>query len=258
MKRLTWMLAAVLRRAAGWLPPGRREWAEAAWAEADQVPEGWPRIVAGSEGGNQDDGGQGRVPARGRDGRRGLGGVAELAHLSGSGRSGRDRPGPGPGGGGLECRAAVGGPKARLVRPGPWQHAGAIGGLAAGGAGALPVYAAGGNDNYDVLLILGILILTFLLAGLGGVVAAWGLSGTREPQELREARIRQGLLAGLVAGGACGMLLTNLFVVAVFMMVLGPLVGVLGGATGGAIAADHPRRSRPDRSWSGGLFVSQW
>ena len=32
-------------------------------------------------------------------------------------------------------------------------------------------------------------------------------------------RIRQGLLAGSVAGAACGLLLTNFFVVAVFMMV---------------------------------------
>jgi hypothetical protein len=45
-------------------------------------------------------------------------------------------------------------------------------------------------------------------------------------------------------------------VVAVFMMVIGPLLGAAGGTLGGAVAADHPRRPRPARSWSAGLFVS--
>jgi hypothetical protein len=130
--------------------------------------------------------------------------------------------------------------------------AGAIAGLAA----ALAVYAAAGDDSYVGPLVLGMVSLAFLLAALAGVAAAWLLSGTEDPQELREARIRQGLLAGSVAGAACGLLLTNFFVVAVFMMVLGPLFGAAGGMVGGAVAADHPRRPRPARSWSAGLFVS--
>ncbi|HEV3293355.1 MAG TPA: hypothetical protein VG123_30620, partial [Streptosporangiaceae bacterium] len=44
MEQLTWMLAGMLRRAAGLLPAGRREWAEAVRAEAGQVPAGWPRL----------------------------------------------------------------------------------------------------------------------------------------------------------------------------------------------------------------------
>ena len=44
MERLTWMLAGMLRHAAGWLPPGRQQWAEAVRAEAGQVPAGWPRL----------------------------------------------------------------------------------------------------------------------------------------------------------------------------------------------------------------------
>jgi hypothetical protein len=44
MERLTWMLAGMLRHAAGLLPPGRQEWAEAVRAEAGQVPAGWPRL----------------------------------------------------------------------------------------------------------------------------------------------------------------------------------------------------------------------
>jgi hypothetical protein len=39
-RRLTWLLD----RAARWLPPDRRQWAEAARAEAEQVPAGRPRL----------------------------------------------------------------------------------------------------------------------------------------------------------------------------------------------------------------------
>ena len=125
-------------------------------------------------------------------------------------------------------------------------------------AAALAVYGlATPDDRYVGPLVLGMVTLTFLLAALAGVAAAWLLSGTEDPQELREARIRQGLLAGSVAGAACGLLLTNFFVVAVFMMVIGPLLGAAGGAAGGAVAAEHPRRPRPARSWSAGLFVSR-
>lgn len=63
---------------------------------------------------------------------------------------------------------------------------------------------------------------------------------------------------GSLFGAACGLLATNFSVVAVFMMVIGPLVGTAGGALGGAVAADHPRRPRPARSWSAGLFVAHW
>ena len=44
MERLTLMLAGALRAAARWLPPGRREWAEAVQAEAELIPAGWPRV----------------------------------------------------------------------------------------------------------------------------------------------------------------------------------------------------------------------
>ncbi len=133
--------------------------------------------------------------------------------------------------------------------------AGAIAGLAVGLAAALASYEAAGDDRYAGLLVLGIVTMLFLLAGLAGAAAAWLLPATGDPQELRAARGRQGLLAGSVAGAVCGLLLTNLFVVAVFMMVIGPLVGAGGGAFGGFVAADHPLRPRPARSWAAGLFV---
>ena len=69
------------------------------------------------------------------------------------------------------------------------------------------------------------------------------------------ARSRQGVLAGTVTGAFCGPLLTNFFVVAVFMLIAGPLLGAGGGAFGGILAADQPRRSPPARSWAAGLFV---
>jgi hypothetical protein len=133
--------------------------------------------------------------------------------------------------------------------------AGAIAGLAVGLATALASYAAAGDDRWAGLLVLGLITMLFLLAGLAGAAAAWLLPGTGDPQELWAARGRQGLLAGAVAGCVCGLLLTNLFVVAVFMMVLGPLVGAGGGAIGGFAVADHPPRSQPARSWAAGLFV---
>ena len=135
--------------------------------------------------------------------------------------------------------------------------AGAIAGLTAGVAVALAAYELNRpDDRYVDWMFLSTIVLTFGLAALAGGAAAWLLPGTGDPQELREARTRQGLLAGLVAGAACGMLLTNFSVVAAFMMILGPLLGAGGGALGSAVTADHPRRSRPPRSWSAGLFIS--
>jgi len=134
--------------------------------------------------------------------------------------------------------------------------AGTITGLATGLVTTLAVYeVARTSDRYVSLLFLGVVTMLFLLSGLAGAAAAWLLPGTGDPQELRAARGRQGLLAGAVAGAVCGLLLTNLFVVAVVFMVIGPLVGAGGGAFGGFVAADHPRRSQPDRSWAAGLLV---
>lgn len=133
---------------------------------------------------------------------------------------------------------------------------GTLAGLAAGMVTTLAVYALlTPTDRYVDLQLLVVLATTFLLAALAGAAAAWLLSGTGDPQELRMARGRQGMLAGTVAGAVCGLVLTNFIVVAVFMLVAGPLLGVAGGAAGGIAAADHPPRSLPVRSWAAGLFV---
>ena len=383
MEQLTWMLAGMLRNAAALLPPGRRQWAEAVWAEAGQVPAGWLRLrwLAGGLWLAAREGAKMMIskvvyrlgavavaalaawvvwlswraspaadPQTVTDRVRVLVGAAALVVLPWVGRRhgwfgpvgssmtarlvrltgcagacglgvavvrmdshlGLGPHGPGPFslpreiaavvllGAALAARAVgkarwpdaepsalwalpaiagllmfiavplqvlaivyVAGILAATSRRSPAANAslavGAIAGLAAGLAAALAVYGlATPDDRYVDLLVLGMVVLTFLLAALAGVAAAWLLSGTEDPQELREARIRQGLLAGSVAGAACGLLLTNFFVVAVFMMVIGPLLGAAGGALGGAVAADHPRRPRPARSWSAGLFVFHW
>ena len=134
--------------------------------------------------------------------------------------------------------------------------AGAVTGLAAGLAAALTVYELNTQDDRYVDLILLVVLVTTVLSGtLAGAATSWLQPGTGDPKELREARIRQGLLAGTVSGAVAGLVLTNFVAIAVFMMVLGPLLGAAGGALGGAVAADHPRKPRPARSWAAGLFV---
>jgi hypothetical protein len=134
--------------------------------------------------------------------------------------------------------------------------AGAMTGLAAGLAAALAVYELNTpDDRYVGLILLGMFVVTFLFATLAGAAASWLPSGSGDPKDLREARIREGLLAGSVAGAVCGLVITNFVAVAFFMMVLGPLLGAAGGALGGAVTADHPRKPRPARSWAAGLFV---
>jgi len=134
--------------------------------------------------------------------------------------------------------------------------AGAVTGLAAGLAATLAAYELSTPDDRYIDLIFLVLLVTTVLSGtLAGAAASWLRPGTEDAGELREARIRQGLLAGSASGAVAGLVLTNFFAIAVFMMVLGPLLGAAGGALGGAVAADHPHRLRPVRSWAAGLFV---
>jgi hypothetical protein len=133
---------------------------------------------------------------------------------------------------------------------------GAMTGLAAGLGSALAVYELSTpDDRYVDVIFLSIFAAALLSGTLAGAAASWLRSGTEDPDALREARIRQGLLAGSVAGAVAGLLLTDFFAVAFFMMLLGPPLGAAGGALGGAVAADHPRKPRPARSWAAGLFV---
>jgi hypothetical protein len=378
MERLTWMLAGALRAAARWLPPGRRDWAEAVQAEAELIPAGWPRVgwLAGGLRLAAKEAeimrkvvywlGVGMVAAAAAwavwlawhtspaadaltvtDRVRVLVGVGALALLPWVGRR---RGWFGPVGHSITARlvrvtgcAGACGLGVAIVRmdryihggphgPAPfslsreiiaavllgaglvalgvvrarWPQldagtlwafagmsstlllalvpaqaiavayvavilaatsrrspvanaslaAGAMTGLAAGLTAALAVYELNTQDDRYVDLILLLLFVTTILSGaLAGAAASWLRPGTGDPKELREARIRQGLLAGTASGAVAGLVLTNFVAIAVFMMVLGPMLGAVGGALGGMVAADHPRRPRPVRSWAAGLFV---
>lgn len=130
-------------------------------------------------------------------------------------------------------------------------------GLAAGGVMYWVVNIPKDDDRYAALFIFLVLPgISFLMAALSGVAAAWRASGSGSPQELRQARIRQGLFAGLMAGAAGGLLFELTFVGLGFMMVIGPLAGVCGGALGAALTADHRRQPRPDGFKAAGLFVA--
>lgn len=122
--------------------------------------------------------------------------------------------------------------------------AGAAAGVAAALVADLAIYAMGGNDNYAFLALIGILAGQFLFAGVAGLTAARRVHATGEPAEIRTALIKQGMYAGIMAGAACGLLLSNIAVVATLvMLVLGPQAGAAGGALGGILAADRPRWS---------------
>ena len=110
------------------------------------------------------------------------------------------------------------------------------------------------GNLFSALLILA--LVASLIAGFAGAAAAWLVTGTESPDEVRSARIRQGVLAGATAGAVGGLVPTAIFLILGAMMVMGPLAGIAGGVLGGAIAADRRVKSRPDRSISAGLFIS--
>jgi len=134
--------------------------------------------------------------------------------------------------------------------------AGALTGLAAGLVTALAVqWLMRVDDRYMGLQLLIVIATMLLLGTLAGAAAVGRLPRTGDPGTLRAAQTRQGLLAGTVTGAVCGMLLTGLFVTAVFFMILGPMFGAMGGYVGGLLAADHPLRPRLARNWAAGLFA---
>ena len=127
----------------------------------------------------------------------------------------------------------------------------------AGVIAALMMYAllsVGDELGWFFFYILPLIVL--VTTAPAGAVCGWQVHGTERSPELREARIRRGLLAGAVAGACCGLLATNLSLFMVLLMVAGPAVGMIGGALGGAFAAMHPLRPRPDGSRALGIFAS--
>jgi hypothetical protein len=136
---------------------------------------------------------------------------------------------------------------------------GTIAGLATGliiyGVQAIPLdLDLSGAVVLTYFLILA--VITFLAAATAGIASASLRPGLADPRELRVRRVRQGLLAGVIAGAAGGLLITAIFGGLGFMMIIGPLAGAGGGALGGAIAAAHPRKSLSGGSWAAGMFVA--
>jgi hypothetical protein len=125
-------------------------------------------------------------------------------------------------------------------------------GAGAGVVGSGLVYAvtaAAGVPGHG--LILPVAMLGPLAAGFE---AARRAPGTGSPEEQRQARTWQGLAAGVVGGGAVA-LLTMILTGEVIVLLFIPLVGLLFGTIGGTLGAACPRKPRPARAWSGGLFV---
>lgn len=132
--------------------------------------------------------------------------------------------------------------------------AGTLAGLAGGGLmWGLAMAMRGQLDSATAFFIL-VPSMVVLPAGLAGLAVAWLRPDTGDPQELRKARIRQALIAGVLAGLVSGMVLT--FIMGWFpMLIQGPVFGLAASAIGGAWGADHPRADRPDRHRDMGLFV---
>jgi hypothetical protein len=98
---------------------------------------------------------------------------------------------------------------------------------------------ASGN-LYSGMLAVGLVVL--LVAGAAGAVAATRVTGIDNPDELRSARVTQGVLAGATAGAMAGLLPTAVFLIMGGMMILGPPIGIAGAAIGAAFAADRRNR----------------
>ena len=120
---------------------------------------------------------------------------------------------------------------------------GTITGLASGLACYGVVEAMQSLDQGN-LVIFTLVAMAGFLALPAGAAAAWLHPGTGDPQEVRTGRIRQGTLAGAVAGAVGGVLLTMIGPIAVVMMVIGPLAGATAGALSAVIVADHRQGSR--------------
>jgi hypothetical protein len=127
-------------------------------------------------------------------------------------------------------------------------------GAAAGAVGSLPVYglAVAGLHPRGWLIAL---VAALVAPAAAGLAAAWWTPGTSIPAEpATAARTLQGLAAGVVAGATGALLITILNGQLLLLLEL-PLAGAVFGGLGGSVAAAHPRKPRPGRSRSGGVFV---
>ena len=141
---------------------------------------------------------------------------------------------------------------AATARRSPVTPAALAAGAAAGTAGSLLVYGLTVAGLHPAGWLMA-LVAVLAAPAAAGLVAAWWTPATGSPPE-RDARVLQGLAAGILAGGAGGLLIT--VVNGRLLLMLGlPLAGALFGSLGATLGAARPREPRPGRSWSGGVFV---
>jgi len=138
------------------------------------------------------------------------------------------------------------------ARRSPVPPAALAAGAVAGTAGSLLVYTLMVAGSYTGGWLI-FLVAVLAAPAAAGLVAAWWTPATDPPAELN-ARILQGMAAGIVAGGAAALLITILNG-QLFLLLGLPLSGALLGSLGGTIGATRPRKPRRGRSWSGGVFV---
>ena len=132
-----------------------------------------------------------------------------------------------------------------------------VSGAVAGIAGGLVLFECLGLADSIGAWFIGLLLVFPVVIGVpAGTMSGWMVQGDEHPERLREARIRQGVLAGAVAGACCALLASDLALVLTPVMLVGPAAGLVGGALGGGFAAQHPLPAGPDGSRSAGLFVS--
>jgi hypothetical protein len=157
--------------------------------------------------------------------------------------------------------AYVAGILAVTSRRSPLAGAGLAASALAGAAACLAMYAmvaapAGfaGSAGGVLLFFLLSALACAVPAAAAGAAAARLARGAAGPRGMREQRIRRGLLAGMTAGAAGGLLITACFAGLGFMMIVGPLAGAAAGALGGAVAA-RPPEPLPDGSGAAGRLV---
>jgi hypothetical protein len=129
------------------------------------------------------------------------------------------------------------------VTPAIWT-AGLIASLPTAAAAIVLPFAL--DDLISAMLFVA--IVTLAVAACAGAAAARRVTGTGNPDELRAARLRHGLLAGLIAGVAGGLIATAATPILGEMIFVGLVTGFGGGVIGGSIVAN-----RRDQPVAGGL-----
>jgi hypothetical protein len=122
----------------------------------------------------------------------------------------------------------------------------------AGLIASLPTAAAAITLPFALNNLIGPMLLVALVAmaaaSCASAAAARQVPDAGNPDDLRDARLRQGLQAGLIAGAAGGLIAAAAFPILGEMLFVGLVGGFGGGVLGGSIVAN-----RRDRPAAGGL-----